>query len=255
MQRIVIISHDCTDFSTDIPGVEVIFEKELKLYEKTLYITDSTSVADRLLRLQVPWIWCGGFYSDALYCVEELQDVDDWYLLQAYAHMSNEPWCVYEDSDYIIREMTENDLPDMYKMYDKPGVKEYVEPLYGYDDELEFTKSYINSMYGFYGYGLWLCFEKRTGNLVGRAGFSHREIDGEEKVELGYIIDADYQGRGIAYRLCRRLLELGSKYWGFKEIFVCCDSKNTRSIALAAKLGFSYYGTCHTQVLYRLIPG
>lgn len=255
MRRIVVITENCIEFIFETPGVEVFFETDYSYMEDTLYITDSAIAAQSLIADRVPWIWLGDFYSKARYCVSDLNEVDEWFFFQAYSHMKNEPWCVLENDEFIVREITEQDLPDMYEMYGKIGVKEFVEPLYKYEEELEFTKSYIASMYGFYGYGLWLVYDKKTGKLAGRVGFSHREIDGEEKVELGYIIDADYQGKGIAYRLCSELIEKAVEYWHFTEIFVCCDKNNARSIGLAKKLGFVYYGACDNQVLYKLLAG
>lgn len=253
MRRIVLITENHIEFVLETPGVEVIRLGHYCFYEDALYITDSKLAAQELIKAEVPWIWIGEFHPGARYCVQELNEVDEWFFFQAYSHMKNEAWCMLETDEFVIREITEQDLPAMYELYGKPGVKEFVEPLYEYEEELEFTRSYIESMYGFYGYGLWLAFEKKTGKLVGRLGFSHREIDGEEKVELGYIIDADCQGRGIAYKLCRELLEKAREYWHFTEIFICCDKNNARSIGLGQKLGFVYYGACDNQVLYRLV--
>ncbi|MFR2511412.1 MAG: hypothetical protein ACLS9K_04365 [Lachnospira eligens] len=43
-------------------------------------------------------------------------------------------------------------------------------------------------MYGFFGYGLWLVFDKKTGELVARAGIENRSIDGQNCQELGYLV-------------------------------------------------------------------
>lgn len=43
-------------------------------------------------------------------------------------------------------------------------------------------------MYGFFGYGLWLVFDKKTGELVARAGVENRSIDGQNCQELGYLV-------------------------------------------------------------------
>lgn len=255
LRRIAVISDNCIDFYMETPGVEVVFDKEVNCYDHTLYLTDNIELANNLEQQKLPYVWFGKSSSSAKFCVEDPVQVDEWYFFQAYAHMKREPWCVYENDSFLVREITEADLPAMYEMYARPEVEQYVEGLYEYEEELEFTRSYIENMYNYYGYGLWLVFDKANGALVGRVGFSHREIDGEEKVELGYIIAADYQRQGIAYNLCRELIAIGRVYWGYGEIFVCCENKNTRSIGLAEKLGFGYYGACDNQVLYRLVSG
>lgn len=196
-------------------------------------------------------VWCGEGVCSCKYSVEDAGQVPLWYLSQVYCHINNKPWTVWQDEQYVVREMSLEDLPAMYELYGKPGVAEYVEALYEYEEEYAFSKSYIETMYRFYGYGLWLLWS-RQGRLLGRVGFSHREIDGEECVELGYIIDADYQHRGIGSYVCRRLLELGRDYWGFEDVYVCCEQDNKNSIALAHKLGFSDYGVCNEYVILRI---
>lgn len=53
--------------------------------------------------------------------------------------------------------------------------------------KLFLQKNYIENMYGFYGYGLWLVFEKETDELIGRAGIEIRNIDGADKNELDIL--------------------------------------------------------------------
>lgn len=184
------------------------------------------------------------------YILENVDEIEDWYLEMVEARKQQKPWVVYQDERYIVREISVEDLPQLYEMYAKSGVKEYVEPLYEYAEEKEFTESYIKNMYGFYGYGLWLIFDAKTGKLMGRAGFSHREIDGDNKVELGYIIDADYQSRGHGAAICELLLELGRDRWDFEDVFICCEQDNERSNKIALKLGFKFYGKNEKYVFY-----
>ncbi len=245
-----------------LKNIEVIREKEVKRYEGTLYIIGRSEDVAGIKKLEaesgacLPWVWCNekeDISPDVCkYCIESLDEVPIWYLEQVYAHICGLPWTVYEDGNFIVREMTVRDLPQLYELYGKSGVAQYVEPLYEYEEERKFTESYIENMYGFYGYGLWLVFEKSQGGLIGRIGFSHRQLDGSERVELGYIIDADYQNRGIGSFLCRKILAIGQEYWNFDRVFVCCDKTNNRSIALAAKLGFQHYATVQDWIIFSL---
>ena len=76
---------------------------------------------------------------------------------------------------------------------------EYLDPLYEYEKEKEYQRSYINYMYRLYGYGMWVVIEKATGKLIGRVGIENREAcDGEP--ELGYMIVVSYQRKGYANR-------------------------------------------------------
>ena len=46
-----------------------------------------------------------------------------------------------------------------------------------------------------------LGFDKRSGEIVGRAGIENREIDGVMRQELGYLIGSKWQGKDMATRL------------------------------------------------------
>lgn len=202
-------------------------------------------------------VWCGeGCAPDGFeYSLEMLEEIPLWYLEMIDARKQGRPWVVYSGENYEFREMAVKDLPLLYELYDSKGVREYVEPLYPLAEETAFAQSYIQNMYGFYGYGLWLVFHKKTGELMGRVGFSHREIDGKTSVELGYIIGPAWQGQGYGAAICRKILELGFERWGIEEVFVCCDGENKRSIALARKLGFQSYGAAEHLQIFRYENG
>ena len=96
-------------------------------------------------------------------------------------------------------------------MYDQPGVTYqldakgqrqpgYIEPLFAREEEAEYQQAYITHMYGYYGYGMWLVFDRTTGNLIGRAGLEHRDFDGQTELEMGYVIGSGMAGAGHCYR-------------------------------------------------------
>ena len=96
-------------------------------------------------------------------------------------------------------------------------------------------------MYGFYGYGLWVVYDKESGNLVGRIGLENREIDGKLEVELGYVIGTKYQRKGYAYECCMKVMEYAFDELAMEGIFLCTNKNNLPSIKLAKKLGFELY--------------
>ena len=79
----------------------------------------------------------------------------------------------------------------MYAVYSTLKDCRYIEQLYDYDKELEFTKNYIKICMDFLSmvYGLYL---KKSGELIGRAGIENREIDGVTCREIGYLIRREY---------------------------------------------------------------
>lgn len=177
------------------------------------------------------------------YVVSELAMVEDDYFNLIYMRAHNIPLLIACTERTIIREMTVDDLPAMYELYSDEAVAKWVEPLYEYEKELEFTKAYIENVYSFYGYGLWLVFDRKTGELIGRAGISVREIDGEKRCELGYIIRGDRQRQGMGFEVSTAVMEYAADCLMIDELWLCIEKDNTASIGLGKKLGFTLYGS------------
>ena len=177
------------------------------------------------------------------YVVSELAMVEDDYFNLIYMRAHNIPLLIACTERTIIREMTADDLPAMYELYSDEAVAKWVEPLYEYEKELEFTKAYIENVYSFYGYGLWLVFDRKTGELIGRAGISVREIDGEKRCELGYIIRGDRQRQGMGFEVSTAVMEYAADCLMIDELWLCIEKDNTASIGLGKKLGFTLYGS------------
>lgn len=168
------------------------------------------------------------------YAVESLAELDIEYLERVRRRYNHIPWDIGETERCLIRELSLSDLPALYELYDKPGMTDYVEPLYDYETELEYQKAYIENMYGFYEYGMWLVFSKETGKLIGRAGLEHDE--------LGYMIAPELQNLGYATEVCRFIIDYARENTDFEELYCRIDERNTASVRLAKKLGFTNSG-------------
>ena len=164
------------------------------------------------------------------YVVSELAMVEDDYFNLIYMRAHNIPLLIACTERTIIREMTADDLPAMYELYSDEAVAKWVEPLY-------------ENVYSFYGYGLWLVFDRKTGELIGRAGISVREIDGEKRCELGYIIRGDRQRKGMGFEVSTAVMEYAADCLMIDELWLCIEKDNTASIGLGKKLGFTLYGS------------
>lgn len=140
-----------------------------------------------------------------------------------------------------LREQTVNDIQRMYEIYSSENITRYIENLYeDFEEEYNFTIAYINNMYNFYGYGIWAVVRKEDDIIIGRAGLSNREVDGENKLELGYIIDEQYQNQGYAYEACKAICDFVKEKLFENEIVCFIRKENIASIKLAEKLGFDF---------------
>ena len=203
--------------------------------------------------LEIPDIGLGEAYrGKASYVVYDEEDIDDDLLELVCARKYNEPLVISETGKFIIREMTVGDLPHLYELYQTLSDCPYVEPLYEYEDEKAFTIKYIENMYGFFGYGLWLVLDKKTGELVARAGIQNRSTDGQNCQELGYLVKKSWQGKHVAWEVMNHIVDIAKDRFGLEELYICTEKTNNPSIQLALKLGFTLYaGDTDGMNIYR----
>lgn len=183
--------------------------------------------------------------------VQGFEEVDEAFLEQVYRREHGLPWEIADTKRCVIRELAMTDLGALRRLYDKPGVtmrldeegntvKGFIDPLYPPREEQEYQQAYITNMYGYYGYGMWLVIEKKSGELIGRAGLENREYPEGTELELGYVIDPEWQHRGMATEVCTAIMEFARQELDFSRLNALTKKENKASIALLGKLGFRY---------------
>jgi len=88
------------------------------------------------------------------------------------------------------------------------------------------------------GYGMWHAEEKTSGKLVGRFGFFNPE--GWLGRELAWLVFDGFEGKGYAYEASAFLLGYAYNTQGWESLISTIAADNTRSIALAKRLGAHY---------------
>jgi ribosomal-protein-serine acetyltransferase len=113
------------------------------------------------------------------------------------------------------------------------------------EDIAQYIKNYLEKHMNGLGflYGLW-DGDRIIGTILAR------EIDAEAKwAEIGYMIDENYQGKGLIKEACTRLIKYLFTDLEMEKIEICCDENNKSSRALAEKLGFAVEGTIRNHML------
>jgi len=180
-------------------------------------------------------------YSGAQCIIEGFDEITPDFLEKMYQRKRGIPWTIVETGRTILRELTLGDIDHLFKLYEDPEIQRFIPPLMPTkEEETEFQRAYIEKMYGFFGYGFWNIIDRESGRLIGRAGISNRS--GFDIPELGYLLDKEHRGRGIAYEVCCAVISYGESILGIKELNAFIQKENLPSIRLAERIGFSDTG-------------
>lgn len=171
--------------------------------------------------------------------IQGFEEIDYEFLDHCYLRCHNLPWTIFYTRRCVVREITLADMEELFLLYKKDHVTDYIEPLYAYEEELAYERSYIRHMYGYYGYGMWIVRDRITNQLIGRAGIDNREYDGKMELEMGYVIDPEYQRQGYATEVCEGIIEWVRQNLTFERINCLVEEGNRSSIGLLCKLGFA----------------
>lgn len=77
-------------------------------------------------------------------------------------------------------------------------------------------------------------------NFIGRAGFAYaKEIDA---IEIGYVIDHKYWGKGYATEIVKTLLAWAKENLEYNEVFAFTGVDHLASIAIMKKNDMKYIG-------------
>lgn len=85
------------------------------------------------------------------------------------------------------------------------------------------------------GHGMWALEERDSKRLIGRVGFL--DPPGWPGCELGWLLARDAWGHGYAFEAARAARNYGRDALGLSELISLIRPDNTRSIALAQRLG------------------
>lgn len=93
------------------------------------------------------------------------------------------------------------------------------------------------SFYEEENYGMLAVTRKMDNAFIGYAGLIKQEIDGEEKIEISYLLHPDYWKQGFAIEATTAIVDYAFMKLGLKELIAIVDPENIDSIKLAVKLG------------------
>jgi ribosomal-protein-alanine N-acetyltransferase len=145
---------------------------------------------------------------------------------------------VLETERLILRRLTLDDLDDLAALYRDPEVRRWfpdgTRTLEQTREELAWV---IDVYYARYGYGLWATILKETGAFIGRCGLLPWEIEGRTEVEVAYLLDPAYWGRGLATEAARAIADHAFGTLPVDRLICLVDPGNDTSRRVATRIG------------------
>ena len=143
---------------------------------------------------------------------------------------------IFETPRLFLREMTQADysalaaiLQDAQTMYAYEGAMNDSETLDWLDRQL--------TRYREHGFGLWAVVLKENGGMIGDAGLTWQDVEGERVPEIGYHLNRAWWGRGYAIEAAAACKQYAFDTLGFDEVFSIIRDSNLPSINVAIRNG------------------
>lgn len=180
--------------------------------------------------------------SGAYALFEDFASIDLSYLHRTHAHAAGYPAEILSTKRLLVRELSDADFPALYAMCTEPSTASFMEEvLSDYETEAEKHAAYLRNVYPIFDLALWGVYEKSSGSLIGRSGFS-LPSDDSDTFSIGYLIDVPYRNRGYAKELIPALLTYAREQ-GYAEVSARIKKGNTASVKALEQCGFPYEQT------------
>ena len=89
-------------------------------------------------------------------------------------------------------------------------------------------------------FNLWATVYKPDNRLIGRCGLLAWDVDGKKEIEVGYLLDKPYWGRGLGTEVARASRDYGFTKLGVDRLISIIQSGNIASQRVAMKNGMRY---------------
>lgn len=153
-----------------------------------------------------------------------------------------------QDERIIARPYREGDAQALFEAVNES--REHIRPWLPFADShqvIEETLNWINT-----NQAKWILreelnvsiWEKETGRFLGGTGLSPRSWE-IGYFEIGYWLRASAEGHGYMLAAVRLLVEYAFNTLHAQRLEIRCDERNTRSAAVAQRLGFTQEGCLH----------
>ena len=142
----------------------------------------------------------------------------------------------------ILRKMRVGDEEDMYDYARRSEVTRYL--LWSPHPDVYYTRDYLRYLATRYATGSfydWAVVLRSGGRMIGTCGFTSFDCP-NDAAEIGYVLNPDYRGQGIAPEAVRAVLKFGFERLALHRIEARFIQGNEASLRVMEKVGMRFEG-------------
>ena len=158
----------------------------------------------------------------------------------------------FETKQLALHRACSSDLNFLFKLYQNQEMMTYLGGTLTQELIEERLKKW-NTHWDDYGFGLGIVRLKDSPQEIGVCILFHTEIEGEKLLEIGWMIDIPYQGRGFATEIAKSYMDFAIRDIHAKLFAAFPNDKNIPSNRICEKLGFLCMGQYRYHFLDRTL--
>lgn len=156
---------------------------------------------------------------------------------------------VFETERLYAREMTQNDLKALSSILQDAETMRAYEHVFS-DDEVQAWLDKQLENYRRDGHGLWAIVLKETDEMIGQCGLTWQDVNGSDKLEVGYLFNKNYWHKGYASEAAIETKNYAFNVVKVSEVCTIARDTNFASMNVAIRNGMTvkeriiknYYG-------------
>jgi len=160
-------------------------------------------------------------------------------MLRLHPSLHKNSMIVIETPRLILRHLTLDDVGDLAAIYADPVVMKYFPSLQTHEETKAKLEQTID-IYQQHGFGLWATIYKSDRKLIGRCGLILQLINGQQEIEIGYLIAKEYWHQGLATEAAKAIKDYGFEKIGTNRLISLISPENIASQKVALKVGLTY---------------
>lgn len=156
-----------------------------------------------------------------------------------------------ETSRFVLRKMSLDDTDDMFEYSKNAEVTKYLS--WSPHPEKQYTFEYLTYIQDRYKTGDfydWAIVCKDTQKMIGTCGFTCFDFP-NNSAEIGYVINPDYHGQGIATEVSARVIRYGFEMLALERIECKFMMENRASLRVMEKIGMTFEGIRRSGMLVK----